>query len=85
MVQLDLPFPFIFYGREYTTVTAAVNGNLQFGSDNPLAFPSCLLPAAGMGQLISPYWADLDLTLFGALRDRGVSPVRATSTGVALV
>lgn len=66
-VQLDLPFPFIFYGAEYTTVTASVNGNLQFTTSSALAFPGCLAPAAGMGDLISPYWSDLDLRLYGEL------------------
>jgi hypothetical protein len=67
VARLDLPFPFTFYGAEHTTVTAASNGNLQFTTSSPLAFPSCLRPAAGMGDMISPYWADLDLTLFGQL------------------
>lgn len=65
--RIELPFSFTFYGNVYTAVNAAVNGNLQFTTANPLAFPACLTPAAGMGDLISPYWADLDLTLFGAL------------------
>jgi hypothetical protein len=67
VVQLDLPFTFTFYGAAYDTVTASSNGNLQFTSASALAFPACLTPAAGMGDMISPYWADLDLSLLGAL------------------
>lgn len=78
VVRLELPFPFTFYGAEHTSVTAASNGNLQFTTRSPLAFPSCLTPAAGMGDLISPYWADLDLTLFGQLETQvaGEAPNR---------
>ena len=59
VARLDLPFPFTFYGAEHTSVTAASNGNLQFTTSSPLAYASCLAPAAGMGDLISPYWACL--------------------------
>lgn len=78
VVRIELPFPFVFYGVERTAVTASSNGNLQFSSNNALAFPSCLAPAAGMGDLISPYWADLDPTLYGALETQvvGQSPAR---------
>lgn len=78
VVRLELPFPFTFYGEEHTAVTAASNGNLQFTTSNPLAFPACLSPAAGMGDLISPYWADIDLTLFGQLETQvaGEAPNR---------
>jgi hypothetical protein len=78
VIQLELPFTFTFYGVEYNTVTAATNGNLQFDSGSALAFPSCLAPAAGMGDMISPYWADLDLTLSGALETQtvGEAPAR---------
>ncbi len=78
VMRLDLPFPFTFYGEEHTSLTAASNGNLQFTTSSPLAFPSCLAPAAGMGDLVSPYWADLDLTLFGQLETQvaGEAPNR---------
>jgi hypothetical protein len=66
-MQLDLPFAFTFYGAEYTAVTVSTNGNLQFTTSSALAFPGCLTPAAGLGDLISPYWSDLDLRLYGEL------------------
>lgn len=78
IVAVDLPFLFTFYGAEYDRVTISSNGNLQFTTSNPLAFPSCLAPVAGLGDLISPYWADLDFTLYGALETAviGEAPAR---------
>lgn len=78
VIRLNLPFPFLFYGTDYNAVTVSANGNLQFSSSSSLAFPACLTPATGLGDLISPYWADLDLTLFGALETAvvGESPSR---------
>jgi hypothetical protein len=78
VARVDLPFPFVFYGVAYDEVTVAANGNLQFTTGNASPFPACLSPAAGMGDLISPYWADLDLTLFGALETEvvGEAPAR---------
>ena len=78
VITLDLPFPFTFYGATYTDVKVSTNGNLQFTTDNPLPRPDCLAPAAGMGDLIAPYWADLDLTAHGALETAvmGEAPAR---------
>lgn len=78
ILRLDLPFAFTFYGVEHTTVNASTNGNLQFSTSSASAFPGCLAPAAGMGDLISPYWADLDLRLLGALETElvGQAPER---------
>lgn len=67
VARLELPFPFTFYGATYTTLHAASNGNLQFTTRNPLYRPACLAPASDMGDLIAPYWTDLDLTARGAL------------------
>ncbi len=78
VVAVELPFVFTFYGAEYDNVTISSNGNLQFTTGSPLAFPSCLAPVAGLGDLISPYWADLDFTLHGALETAviGEAPAR---------
>lgn len=69
ITSLKLPFPFTFYGTTYTEVNASSNGNLQFGNDNPLYINSCLNngPANNMGDMIAPYWDDLDLRAFGYL------------------
>jgi hypothetical protein len=70
LVHLPLPFPFTFYGAAYTSVHAAANGNLQFTTQNGAYQNRCLDegPDAGMGDMIAPYWDDLDLTFRGYLR-----------------
>lgn len=77
VITLELPFPFTFYGTVYSEVQASANGNLQFDTENPLFRHSCLAegPAADMGDMIAPYWTDLDLRTSGLLE--------TTTTGVA--
>jgi hypothetical protein len=67
---LELPFPFTFYGTTYTTAYASSNGNLQFSTANPAYGNACLDqgPAAEMGDMLAPYWTDLDLRFAGALQ-----------------
>jgi hypothetical protein len=50
-------------------VWASSNGTLQFSSQQPAYENACLDggPAPGMGDLIAPYWDDLDLRLEGFL------------------
>lgn len=69
LVSLQLPFPFTFYGTTYTELQASSNGNLQFGSGNPFFGNECMAeaPVAEMGEMIAPFWDDLDLTAFGFL------------------
>lgn len=67
-IALELPFPFTFYGQTYTVMQAHVNGVLRMGDDNdqPLADNICLPDSSG--DLIAPYWDDLDLVFEGYLR-----------------
>lgn len=69
ITTLDLPFPFTFYGTTYTQIQASSNGNLQLGGANPFFANGCLNegPVVGMGDMIAPFWDDLDLTSFGYL------------------
>jgi hypothetical protein len=78
VARLELPFPFPFYGATYDEVNVGSNGNLQFTTRNPLYPASCLAPAVGLGNVIAPYWADLDLTMQGALETAviGDAPAR---------
>ena len=78
VARLELPFPFPFYGATYDEVNVGSNGNLQFTTRSPLYPASCLAPAVGLGDAIAPYWADLDLTLHGALETAvvGETPAR---------
>ncbi|VAW43391.1 hypothetical protein MNBD_CHLOROFLEXI01-5336 [hydrothermal vent metagenome] len=68
-ITLQLPFPFTFYGTTYTELQASSNGYVQFGGGNPFFGNGCMNenPAGGMGDMIAPFWDDLDLTAFGFL------------------
>lgn len=78
VARLALPFPFTFYGAVYDAVYVSTNGNLQFRAGNAAHRPACLSPAPGLGDLVAPYWADLDLSGHGALETEvvGESPGR---------
>ena len=69
IVVVDLPFPFTFYGSSYQEVALSSNGTMQFTTENATFINECLDqgPVSGMGELIAPYWDDLDLTLIGFL------------------
>ncbi len=69
VTEIALPFPFTFYGTTYTSLFASVNGNVQFGSGNELYANSCLVDGSTkeMGEMIAPYWDDLDLRATGFL------------------
>lgn len=73
-ISLPLPFPFTFYGTTYTALNASSNGNIQFGNANAAYFNECLNngPAPEMGDMIAPYWSDLDLTYSGFLETETV-------------
>ncbi|MFQ5420150.1 MAG: hypothetical protein ACE5EY_07285 [Anaerolineae bacterium] len=78
VTTVGLPFPFTFYGTTYTEATLSSNGNIQFGSSNSTFLNDCLDPAADLGDLIAPYWDDLNLTAFGFLETElvGEAPER---------
>lgn len=80
VIELALPFPFVFYGATYTAVTAGSNGTLQFGGGMAQHTNRCLDegPAPGMGDLIAPFWDDLDLRFSGYLETEvtGEAPQR---------
>ena len=82
-VEITLPFPFTFYGQTYTTIQASSNGTFAFGAEGNANFlPACPNPADGvapnMGNMVAPYWIDLDLTLAGFLEYQvvGTAPER---------
>jgi hypothetical protein len=80
LAVLELPFTFTFYGNSYTEVLASSNGNLQFTTENGTYENLCMTeaPVAEMGDMIAPYWDDLDLTAVGYLETEvvGESPER---------
>ncbi len=77
---IALPFPFTFYGTTYTEAALSSNGNIQFGNDNGAFFNECMEsgPVPGMGDLIAPYWDDLNLAFAGFLETElvGEAPQR---------
>lgn len=74
VVEVDLPFPFTFYGTTYTSAWASTNGVLQFTTDNEAYENVCLDQGAapGMGDMIAAYWDDLDLRLAGFMETETV-------------
>ena len=69
VAEISLPFPFTFYGTTYNEIIASTNGNVQFGNGNPFYVNSCLVDGSAqpMGEMIAPYWDDLDLRATGFL------------------
>jgi len=58
--QIDLPFPFRFYGVEYTTVSVSTNGWFSFGSTNMSSFRNTPVPGAGgPSPIVAVFWDDL--------------------------
>jgi hypothetical protein len=81
LVEVVLPFPFSFYGMSYDVARISSNGFLLFTTERADFENSCLSqePAAGMGDMIAPYWDDLNLEFAGALETEvvGTAPERA--------
>ncbi len=66
-VQIDLPFPFEFYGQAYDSLWVSTNGYLMFpeGGD-PYAWSNDILPAVqNPNGLIAVFWDDLLITNAG--------------------
>ncbi len=66
---LDLPFPFVFYGRIYTDVSVG-DGLLVFGDDATIDNGNQCLPAdntAGDDALVMGLWHDLDTSAGGTV------------------
>lgn len=74
IITIQLPFPFTFYGTTYSEINASSNGNLQFGSASPRYGNTCLAnqPVSEMGEMIAPYWDDLNLLESGFLETETV-------------
>jgi hypothetical protein len=80
LVEVTLPFAFNFYGTTYTRLWASSNGFLRFDSGAAPYMNECLSsgPVTGLGDMIAPYWDDLDLTEYGYLETAvfGAAPAR---------
>ena len=77
---LDLPFPFVFYGRAYTDVSVG-DGLLVFGDDVTIDNENQCFPAdnaAGDDALVMGLWHDLDASSGGTVTHEvvGAAPDR---------
>ena len=62
-VAIDLPFPFIYYGRSYTRATVCSNGWIAMASTYLTEYRNWTIPSAGGPQaMIAPLWDDLNLS-----------------------
>jgi len=60
VLQLDLPFSFRFYGRDYGSISVSSNGWLSFEYCDDSYFNNHYIPAAlGPKAMVAGYWDDL--------------------------
>jgi len=59
VVQVNLPFPFTFYGQNYNTAYVTTNGFLNFLAPNATFSNSPIPSAAAPNGAIYPFWDDL--------------------------
>jgi hypothetical protein len=60
VVDIELPFPFTFYGQTYTSTKLSTQGNIQFETEHlpgPGAGNECPLPEPLLGHAIIPHWS----------------------------
>lgn len=67
---VELPFPFSFYGQEYTSAEIGTNGHLQFGTPQLFSvFSNTSLPDVGLpNAAIYALWDDLFVDFTGSVR-----------------
>ena len=65
--EVSLPFPFVFYGEERSSVKVSSNGFLSFGPDGTDHTNDPVPSSADPNALIAAYWTDLDPTLGGSI------------------
>ena len=58
-VTRTIPFPFSFYGTEYTSCYVNANGFIRFGGTSTSAINHCLPDATEPNNIIAAYWDNL--------------------------
>ncbi len=60
-LQVDLPFPFVYYGQEYAELSICGNGWLAMGFTADTDYSGYLIPdpADGPPAMLAPFWEDL--------------------------
>jgi hypothetical protein len=57
---VDMPFPFVYYGKTYTKATICTNGWVAMGSQWNTEYRNWTIPGAGgPAAMIAPFWDDL--------------------------
>ncbi len=64
---ISLPFDVIFYGQSYSTVSVCSNGFLAMGSSSTTTYSNGTLPAGSVGEMIAPFWDDLNPSSAGSI------------------
>ena len=60
-VNVELPFPFDYYGVIYEEVLVAANGGLRFTTSSQVTFTNACLPDAGVNTVdVAVFWDDLN-------------------------
>ena len=63
---INLPFPFKFYGDEYSQITISTNGWIVFGDTDALSFRNYSVPGAGgPSPMLAAFWDDMKTTSSG--------------------
>lgn len=61
LVAIDVGFPFVFFGRTYTTLGVSSNGNVQFPPSDSNAWMNVAIPnTRAPNNMIAPLWDDFD-------------------------
>lgn len=76
--QVDLPFPFTFYGQTYNTAFVSTNGFLNFQEFNARFFNEAIPNPNPPNAAIYPYWDDLFVDFEASVRTEllGTAPNR---------
>lgn len=73
--QVALPFPFRFYGTDYTSVNVGSNGLVVFGGGASSLDNRAMPDPASPNNLIAPWWDDL-VTNRATVHEQGAAPNR---------
>ena len=69
-LEINLPFDFEYYGTSYDDIRVGSNGTLHFGADFAADFIVFCVddgPVSYLGEMIAPYWDDLDSRFEGRI------------------
>ncbi len=69
--EIELPFPFLFYGQEYNNLRVSTNGYLVFLNQSATEYDNDSLPnPQGPNGIIAVFWDDLEVGPNGGIVDQ---------------